>query len=360
MEPDYTKRRKIACITSVAALIVLVLYTRCAEQDDILAEELPESIVLVDTENSEDEGSVDDLLATVSATDEQEEAATEVEYLLLLGTDRSRGGIGRTDAIMIVALDHDSGSIGVISVPRDLWVDIPGLEPGRINKVYRVGDHMLGPGHGLELLAAVIQRELEIELSYTAAVDFAGFQRIVDALGGIPVDVKCPIEDCFISPGKGPCRRLSLDAGRQKMNGTTALLFTRSRHGRTDLDRARRQQAVLLGLWERLVSFDTLVRLPALWHELRAHVSTDIDLAGVLRLAAFAAKVRADSLHGLVLKPPVVAARITSEGKHVLELDKAMFDVALSQLFTASLPGKRKRPVCRRRNAALNWRDHSG
>jgi LCP family protein required for cell wall assembly len=281
-----------------------------------------------------------------------------VEYLLLLGIDRSSSGIGRTDAILIVALDHDTGALGVISVPRDLWVDIPGMEPGRINKVYRWGDRKLGAGKGIPLLVRVIKQELGITVSHTAAADFAGFTRIVDTLGGIDVEVRCPIKDCFHSPVEGaPCIPLSLAAGTRRLDGTKALLFARSRHGRTDLDRARRQQAVLLGLWNKLKRLDTLLKLPALYRDLESHVTTDLDLEAVVRLVAFAARARLDSLHGLLLRPPLVKGIRTAEGKQVLALDGPAFQAALSRLFTAPPPGDRRGRACPKPDVGLRWRE---
>ncbi|MCP4677789.1 MAG: LCP family protein [Deltaproteobacteria bacterium] len=356
MEPDFKTRRKVACTTSLMALIILVVYTRCSNGTfEPLANDISSISIL-------DAGSVpgqhSELIEAQAILEEDEtEDPQDVEYLLLLGVDRSGGQIGRTDSILVVALNHATGGIGVISLPRDLLVDIPGLDPGRINTVYRLGDRMLGEGHGLNLLKEVIEKELGITVNHTTIADFAGFERIVDALGGIPVDVKCPIEDCFISPGTAGCKKLSLRAKRQRFDGETALLFARSRHGRTDLDRSRRQQSVLLGLWERLVSFDTLVRLPELWHELSSHVKTDVDLAGVIRLVSFAAKANASDLHGLVLKPPIVDGQKTRDGKQVLVLSRKRFDAALADLFEAPLPGARKRPVCPKSDVALHWRE---
>ncbi len=359
MEPDYKTRRKLASTTSLMALVILVVYTRCS---DHASEPLPfydetPSVIADDAGSALDQHS--ELAAMLDILeDEESEEQQDVEYVLLLGVDRSGGQIGRTDSIIVVALNHATGGIGVISLPRDLLVDIPGLDPGRINTVYRLGDRMLGDGHGITLLKDVIEKELGITVNHTTIADFAGFERIVDALGGIPVDVKCPIEDCFISPhAAGGCKKLSLRAQRQRLDGETALLFARSRHGRTDLDRSRRQQSVLLGLWERLVSFDTLVRLPELWHELNRHVTTDIDLAGVIRLVSFVAKANATDLHGLVIRPPIVAGQKTPDGKQVLVLDRKRFDAALDDLFEAPLPGARKRPVCPKSDVALHWRE---
>ncbi len=282
----------------------------------------------------------------------------EVENLLLLGFDAWGRIPGRTDAILVLSLRRSTSDIAVISVPRDLWVEIPGYEPGRINKVARVGEIRKVPGGGLELMQRVVERELGLELDGVVAVDFAGFERAIDVLGGIEVHVSCPIVDSFLVNRAGPEREtLSLAAGRQLLDGRTALLYARSRHGRTDLDRARRQQAVLLGLERRLRRLDAIVRLPALWSELSVHLRTDLDLAGALRLARFAAAAGAGMVHGLVLRPPVVRSWRTPDGKAVLVLDREKLDEALERVFEAPAPGLRVRPTCPAPDVALRWRE---
>ncbi len=281
-----------------------------------------------------------------------------VEHVLLLGFDGPMSPPGRTDAILILSIDPDAGEIGVVSVPRDLWVDIPGLEPGRINTVFRIAEARLGPGTGHALLKAVIARELGIEIQRTVAVDMQGFGEIVDLLGGVWVDVDCPIQDNFVSPGSpNGYEPLVLERGRQKLDGHTALLYSRSRHGRSDLDRARRQQTVLIGLWKRLARLETVGRLPALLQKIAGHVRTDIDLETALEYAALFASVGLDGLHGLVLVEPTVYQWRSPDGRSVLRLDKARLRASLERLFDAPKPGKRLEPTCRPANAALHWKD---
>jgi LCP family protein required for cell wall assembly len=293
-----------------------------------------------------------------SIAEKQAPAPDVIEYILLLGFDRSKGWTGRTDAILVSALNYTTGHIGVISIPRDLYVDIPGLSPGRINTVFRVGNRELGPGKGLAALKRIIKRDLGIPIKYTVAIDFRGFAKIVDALGGIEVDIRCPIEDCFLTENEEePCIPLSLTAGTHHLDGATALLFARSRHGRADSDRARRQQAVLVGLKNRLKRPGILTKLPKLWLELSRYVATDLDLKGMLRIATLAAGTTKDSIHGLVLRPPIVESRRTPDGKQVVELNPKAFRSAKAKLFTAPPPGKRKRTACPPADVGLHWRE---
>jgi LCP family protein required for cell wall assembly len=283
-----------------------------------------------------------------------------VEWILLLGFDDWGRLPGRTDAILLAAFRHGTGDIALVSVPRDLWVDIPGWEPGRINKVYRVGEMLHGRGGGNRLLKKVIRAELGVSIHHTVTADFEGFRQVVDLLGGIHVDVACPIRDNFIDPdAPAGWDRLELAAGRQRLDGRTALLYSRSRHGRTDMDRARRQQAVLTGLKRRLQHWNVVPRLPWLWRTTRAHARTDLALPDAVRLAVTAASAGPGMFHGVVLKPPVVRSWRSPEGQSVLLLDRALLARTMDDLFDAPAPGIRDHSPCPDPDVAVNWRDRA-
>lgn len=274
-------------------------------------------------------------------------APRDTSFVLLLGTDRaSSRATGRTDAMMVLAFDHARGKIGAFNIPRDLWVDIPGRGPGRINKVVRVGDRDGGPGAGVERLREVIHAEMGIAIDHVASVDFAGFVELVDALGGIEVEVQCPIVDCFWVDGPDrPCQMLSLDTGRHRLDGSTALEFVRSRHGRGEKDRRRRQQVVLLG-FKRTLEKAGATALPQLWKIAQAHLETDLDWRAAAYYTTFALEAGPTDLHGFVITRPLVRARVTLEGKHVLDLDRTAFDRAIDGMFEARLPGLVPRKRC--------------
>jgi LCP family protein required for cell wall assembly len=283
-----------------------------------------------------------------------------VERLLLLGFDGEDGGIGRTDAIMIVVLNRASGEVGVISIPRDLWVDIPGMEPGRINTVVRAGERSQGPGQGLPLLRRVLVEQLGLPVDGAIAVSFQGFTEIIDGLGGIDVEVRCPIEDNFISSeAEGGYESLSLEAGQQHVDGRTALLYSRSRHGRSDTDRSYRQQSVLVGVKKRVLRVGALPRLPALWRTLSQNAKTDLDLSRALSLAGATASADLHSIHGLVIAPPIVTESRSPDGKWILDLDRAKLDEAVSHLFEAPMPGSRGHSPCPPADVALHWKPAS-
>ena len=286
-------------------------------------------------------------------------APDEIETVLLLGIDRSKHQVGRTDAMVVAAFNHTTDEIGVISIPRDLWVEIPGLYAARINAVMRIGETRIGAGTGLPLLKQVVEKTFGIGIDHTVTADFKGFTSIVDFLEGIPVNVVCPIEDCFHNNDSDEgCDPLVLGVGEHRMDGATALKFARSRHGRTDLDRARRQQAVLAGLKKRLTRPAIIPKLPKLFEKLRRYVQTDLEIGAAIRLGLGLATTDMTSLHGLVLRSPVVKEAVTEDGKEVLMLDQDAAREAIATLFSAPPPGKRlKGSVCPASDVGLHWKD---
>ncbi len=345
MRIDYQKRQRYARLVAVTAWMGLVIYLQpwsCAESPGMSAGQ--------EVNTGLETGSILSSIAPLTVP--------RTEYIMLLGFDSVGSLPGRTDTIMIVAARYATREVGVLSVPRDLWVDIPGAKPGRINTVYRIGNRLHGKGGGRRLMRKIIEHEFGLRIDYTAEVDFSGFAYMVDLLGGIDVDVSCPIRDNFVSRStKTGYESFFVNAGRHRMNGRAALGFCRSRHGRGDLDRTVRQQAVLLGFKRRAMDLDILPKLPGLFSAVKRYVATDIDLTGAIRLANLALVNDHRMIHGMVLQPPVVKSWRSKDGKNVLRLDRKRVKAALDSLYSKPLPGTRKKAVCKTVDAALNWKD---
>jgi LCP family protein required for cell wall assembly len=262
--------------------------------------------------------------------------------VLLVGLDRRPGvtGGGRTDTILLAVMDRTSDHVGMVSIPRDLYVEIPDHGPARINAAYGIGQRQRRDG--MKVLRRVVEDTLSIPIHHDIAVDLDGFERAIDALGGVTVDVTCPIEDNFLdSREPSGRRRLSLDAGPQHMDGRTAAMYVRSRHGRSDWDRARRQQALLLGMKARLLSVGGMSRGFAVWDELGESIRTDMTRMEMLGLAQRAAQVDPRHIHGLVLGHEHTEHWATPEGSWVLLPRFEAIDGALANLFSAPSPGAR-------------------
>lgn len=277
-----------------------------------------------------------------------------VSFVLLLGMDNRHDRVtGRTDTMVIAAFRHRDGKVGAFSVPRDLWVEDPDLGPMRISSAVRVGNTRLGKGKGVPLLRKVIERELGIRIDRYAAVDLAGFVSVVDQVGGVQVDVQCPIQDCLWMGGKDEqtCEELTLDAGRQLMDGRTALKFVRSRHGRGDRDRRRRQQKVLIA-FARAARAQGLGELRDLWETVEPFVETDMDWKAAAYYGSFAFETDLSDLHGFSIARKMVRKHVTEKKQHVLLLDHELFDEALADMFDRTLPGLRERKRCPDADAA--------
>ncbi len=273
---------------------------------------------------------------------------------LVIGLDRRPDGSGPAlaDTLVVVVLDEASQHVGLVSVPRDLYVDIPEGGTDRINTVYQVARR--SKRDPLELLRRVVEDTLKLPLEHALALDLGVFERAVDAVGGVDVEVPCAIRDNFVDTrSEGGRRLLDLDPGQRHLDGVTAAMYVRSRHGRSDFHRARRQQAVLLGVQHALAGLGML-KLPELWGSFEASVETDMRRIELLGLARRALAVNPSHLHGLVIGAEQVQGVRTPDGKSVLIPSYEAIDAALVRLFSLPSPGVRpKLAVCEPKDAAL-------
>lgn len=206
--------------------------------------------------------------------------------VLLLGIDArpGEGTRGRSDSIILLRLDPARQQATCLSLPRDLWVDIPGAGQGKINSAYAIGEQQ---GQGAQLASQTISKLLGIPIDYTVVIDFAGFRSLIDTLGGVPVDVPKELYDAQFPTDDYGYTVAHFLPGTEVMYGDRALMFSRIRHPDSDFERMRRQQLVLLGIARKLRERGTLQNLreaDALTSALRPFVRTDLPPALSLRL----------------------------------------------------------------------------
>ena len=232
--------------------------------------------------------------------------------IALLGSDRRPNRADyRTDTIVLVNVNPELPSVTVLSIPRDLLVYIPGYQFQRINVADERGEFSGFPGGGAGLLKQTIEYNLGVHVDYYARVDFAGFIKIVDTLGGIDVAANCPIEDVFpddpISEDPTITGTLSIKKpGIVHLDGKHALWYSRSRETTSDWDRSLRQQRVLRAMWTQANQRGLIARLPELWGELSSTVKTDLKLNDIIWLAAIGARLDATRIKGRVLDGTVL------------------------------------------------------
>jgi LCP family protein required for cell wall assembly len=263
----------------------------------------------------------------------------ETVNFLLIGSDRRPGGSFRTDTMVIAILRPNEGQVSLISIPRDLWVSIPGWENQRINTAYQHGVSVGHPGGGPGLLKETILYNLGIRIDHTAMVEFDGFRQIVDTLGGVDVPVSCAYTDWrLIDPSFNPENEnnwhlYTTGPGVVHMDGDLALWYARSRQKSSDFDRGRRQQEVLRALFVQALQAGTITRIPELYENLRSTVETDLGLADLLQLAIYAPKMTNADIRSYYIRPPYVNSWITEGGAYVLLPN----EVALQGMLTEAM-----------------------
>jgi LCP family protein required for cell wall assembly len=217
--------------------------------------------------------------------------------VLLLGVDRrpDEPGPSRSDAIIVLRIDPARQRVAMLSLPRDLIVDIPGYGYARINAASVYGELYPELGGGVELERQTVSNLLGIPIDYVVLVDFNGFIGAIDALGGIDVDVEKELYDPEYPTMDYGYMEAYFPPGPTHMDGATALIYSRVRHMDTIWDRARRQQQVLIAVVQRVRQrnpIESIQSVAALTTALRDYVQTDmpidriVDLAWALRAIA--------------------------------------------------------------------------
>lgn len=202
--------------------------------------------------------------------------------ILLLGSDHRPGedGAARTDAIIVARIDPQLQRVALLSLPRDLWAEIPGYGYStRINAAHVLGETYGGPGGGIALARETVGKLLGIPIHYTVYVDFEGFAGAIDALGGITVNVEKELYDPNYPTMDYGYTEVYFPPGPQRMDGATALIYSRIRHPDSDFARMRRQQVVLAAVMARLREQDTLQSIKSIEDvstALRNFVKTDL------------------------------------------------------------------------------------
>jgi LCP family protein required for cell wall assembly len=226
--------------------------------------------------------------------------------VLVMGLDyrdwSSGEGPSRTDTMILLTLDPLTGTAGILSIPRDLWVSIPGFDNNRINTAYFLGESYDLPGGGPGLASATVEALLGVPIHYYAQIDFAAFIRFIDEIGGVKIDVP---EQIKVDPlGEGNTKVLK--PGIQTLDGALTLAYARARNTPGgDFDRAQRQQQVMMAIRDRVLSVGNLpsliTRAPQLYQELSGGVRTNLGFEEMMQLALLVAEIdEADIQRGAI------------------------------------------------------------
>ena len=244
--------------------------------------------------------------------------------LLVMGLDyrdwESGDGPPRTDTMILLTLDPVNRSAGMLSIPRDLWVNIPGFEYGKINTAYQLGEAFKLPGGGPGLAMETVEELLGVPIDFYAQIDFSAFVRFIDEIDGVKIDVP---EEITIDP-LGDNNLKTLEPGRQTLPGDLALAYARARKTEGgDFDRAQRQQQVILAIRDRIINFDmlpTLIRKSGvLYNELSSGIHTNLTLEQAIKLAWMAVQIPEDQIRRGIISAEQVNFQTSPEGLDILK-----------------------------------------
>lgn len=228
--------------------------------------------------------------------------------ILLLGM----GGIGHdgpflTDTIIIASIKPSTKELAMISIPRDLAVDIPDYGVKKINFANSAGETQKS-NWGAAFATEVIENTFDIDIQYYVRMDFKAFEEVINEVDGLSINVDTSFTDPMYPAPNDQYQTVSFASGVQTMNGQKALQYARSRHGSngegSDFARAERQQKVLLALKEKVLSFKTLanpIKIHSIVESLDQHITTNMEFSDIIALFKLMRELNTDNLTRLVL-----------------------------------------------------------
>jgi len=259
--------------------------------------------------------------------------------VLLLGTDRRgpEGSTDNTDTLMFFSLDPTAQRIAILSIPRDLYVEIPGHGQARINTTYAWGKQ--DGTSGLALARQTVSTTLGIPVQHAVLFNFDTFVTLIDSIGGVDVDVPDDISDPTYPDSGTGYDPFYLPTGQHHLDGATALKYARTRATPGgDFDRTAHQRQLVLAVRDRVTQFDLLPGLiaqsPQLWSALRGAFETDMTLGEIVDLAVITSRIPADQITTAAIDETCTQPWVTPDGAHVLILNQAAIEVLLTDLFS--------------------------
>ena len=245
--------------------------------------------------------------------------------ILAMGIDQrgNREGHFRTDSMIIVTIDPQAQTVGMISIPRDLWVPIWGYNmDNRINTAHYFGSYYGYPGGGPALARDTVAYNLGIPIHHYARINFNAFEKLIDEIGGIDIYAEKTLNDPRYPDENYGYDPFYLPAGQHHLDGKTALKYARSRHGTGDFDRAKRQQQVILAARDRVIDLNQLPGLiangPQILNALGDSIQTDLSFDQAAQLAQILSEIPRENYQGAVIDRNYTQSYTTDTGAQVL------------------------------------------
>ncbi|MCP4166657.1 MAG: LCP family protein [Chloroflexi bacterium] len=278
------------------------------------------------------DSSISDLLAPVWNVQEP-------INILLLGIDQRLGqkGYYRTDTMILMNIDPRTGNVGLLSMPRDLWVMIPGFEEDRINTAHVIGDLHKYPGGGPVLAKETVAQLVGQPVHYYVRINFQGFRTLLEEIGCIDITVPFTIDDPEFPDDNFGFDPFYLEAGEHCMDADTALKYARTRHIDSDFGRMKRQQQVIVAVKDKVLSAGQLLylssRMPALLNTFSDSLQTDMPINQQITLTNMARKLNTDHIRSMVIDRSMTTPRIQDSGAYTLLPNMDVMRPALKAFF---------------------------
>jgi LCP family protein required for cell wall assembly len=274
--------------------------------------------------------------------------------ILLVGADqRPAENTFNTDTLIVVSIDPITKQVALFSLPRDT-ANVP-IPPGPAQQVFgsayanKINSYWtnvrlrsdLYPGtsktRGFNGLKSILGYLYNLDIKYFVEVNFDGFKKIVDLMGGVTINVQVPVSDDRYPSDFGRLARVYIPSGIQHMDGAAALRYARSRHGSNDFDRGQRQQRVLLSLREQADPQALIPRLPQLIDALSSAISTDIPANQLAPLLGLASQIDTKNIRSYVFAPPLYGTQTgPSAPVYFINPNVARIRAAVRNAFTAN------------------------
>jgi len=267
--------------------------------------------------------------------------------ILVLGTDKRPDDpehYARSDTLLLANIDTVSQSVRIMSIPRDLVVDIPDYGKNKVNAAYLFGEYYQLPGGGQALSVQTISRFFDVPIDYYVAINFQGFEKVVDSVGGVDIDVPYSIDDYnYPADEQGDLygeTHVHFDAGWQHMNGQQALEYARTRHADNDFARSKRQLQIILAVREKALSLNLLPTLPGLIDALGGMVQTNIPFDQQLGLAQLGYKIDASRIMTTSIDSSMILPETLPDGSEGLKLNTEVAQPVIDEFFGRTHAGE--------------------
>jgi len=230
-------------------------------------------------------------------------------------------GPPRSDTMILLTIDPISKTAGMLSIPRDMWVNIPGFGYGKINTAYYLGEAYKLPGVGPGLAIKTVENFIGVPIQYYAQIDFGAFTQMIDEIGGLDIEVS---ETITLDPIGQHNTIYDLPPGNYHFDGAHVLAYARARHTEGgDVDRARRQQQVIFAIRDKILSLGMLPTLvakaPALYQELSTGIHTNMSLDDAIKLGVLGMQIPQENIKKGVIDYTMMTIGVSPDGLDIFK-----------------------------------------